>query len=260
MGNYGYPPGYWIGGLVMATILLVVAAPVALAVGLVWGGSIIYKACTAKEEGPATEPESNVENEASVNTKFRRHFDIGKAVVDVWFHPEEGVAKRVMRIRDEALAEQLHGKKHKLPDVAYSDTGDVEKIVEQTISEVQAKLGNVTMLSTSRNPSVKPVVKIDKRKAASAKTTHTGEVIRYGMEEKEGRDGPYRTFSLYIFDQDAGAEHEVGRGVDLERAIKEAGVIPGDTVKVESLGQTEVNLANGTTGKKNLWSVQIVRK
>lgn len=263
MGHYNNAasdPGYWIGALVVGAAFVAIAFPVALLIAVIWLGIKFWKVFNTKEVVPETVPEPEVEKPANTGKKFRKHVDIGPAAVDVWFHPESGVAKRVLRVRDEALAAQLGGKKLKLPELEYISPDDVEDIVERTISEVQAKLGTTTIA-----PAVAPVTapatpaKAAKRKGAAAKTTHVGEALRFGMEEKDGKDGPYRTFCLYIFDRDAGAEHEVGRGVDLERAIKEAGVNPGDMVKVASLGRTAVTLGNGTAGYKNLWSVEKVK-
>lgn len=262
MGHYNNAasdPGYWIGALVMGAVFFVVATPIVILVVSIWLAVKLWKAFTTKDAVPVTEPESAVEEASSTGKPFRKHVDIGAAAVDVWFHPESGVAKRVMRIRDEALAAQLGGKKLKLPEVEFIDPGDVEDIVARTISEVQAKLGPSPIASNVESVKVAIPPKAEQRKAAAAKTTHVGEIIRYGTEAKDGKDGPYRTFCLYIFDRDAGAEHEVGRGVDLERAITEAGVNPGDMVKVKSLGRTPVTLGDGSTGHKNLWSVEKVK-
>lgn len=284
MGN-SFTATHFLGFIIGGIIILIVAAPIALLIGTLialkkamdWMKAEKEATKEAIEAAKATEEESEVANvvesessaaavPAEPGKTFRKHINLGEAAVDVWFHPDSGVARRTVRINDKALAEQ-HGEKFKLPEIQYIEAGDVETIMQQTIGEVKTKLGlTATAAKVVKASKIAKTAKVAKtvavgtevpRAHAKAQSSYTGEILRLGMEEKDGREGPYQTYTLHIFDQQAGAPHQLC-GTDLERAVKEAGVAPGDRVTVESLGRTQVTLGNGKAGHKNLWSVSKV--
>lgn len=215
---------------------------------------------SASDDTPEAKPES-----AASAKKYRKHADLGQAVVDVWFDPEAGKTKRTVRVRDEKLAETL-GAKFQLPEIDYIDEGEAEAIMEQTINEVKAKLEGRPFTAEVR--SVKPKPKKPEGKPAGKtgsvpkgpprlkpKSRHTGEILHYGPERKiDGKGSEYETFALHLLDKTTTETHEMC-GVDLQRAIRESRVKIGDQVAIEFLGKTQVTLPDGSTGNKNLWSV-----
>ncbi len=265
--------GQAFGGGVVAIFLLIVPMPVAMLMGLfiliLAADKIAEEVMRNKATGKPNPEKTNAlakfatkltairedaeENQRAEFKKFRKHIDIGNAAIDVWFHPDEGLAKRVVRIRDKALAEKF-GEKLNLEEIEVVNFDEVDGIVEQTVREVKEKF---SIGDTAKAVTTPPRERKSTRTKAKAATSYTGEIIRFGMETREGKEGKYDTFALHLFDDQAGAPHELC-GTDLQRAIKEAGVQPGDTVKVESLGRTQVPLGNGRTGFKNLWSVSKV--
>lgn len=244
----------FVGILVAAMVILIVATPVAIVIGLgfailkVW--ELVQQSKTKEEPVATGAPEVPDEADATQERNaFRKHVDIGDAGIDVWFHPSKGVIKRTVRVRNKELVAK-HGEKFNLPQLDLVDPDNVEEIVEQSVREVRDKFGiGTTVKAGTPERERKP-----RQKRAKATTSYTGEVIRYGMETHEGKTGQYESFTLHLFDTEAAAPHEM-HGADLQRAIKEAGVVPGDQVKVEILGSTPVALGAGKTGNKTLWSV-----
>lgn len=266
--NYNTPPAAAIFGMLIAGLLVILAfGPVALAFGLIY---LVKKLIDWYRMKEAANEESAAEDEVTqqvTDKKYRKHVDVGDAAVDVWFHPETSVAKRTIKIRDKALAEQLGSNKLKLSDVEFLDPNEVDAIVAQTISEVKAKLEGKGAKIVAPEAPAKPAKAKAKQKTVEKGTStprvvnsHTGRIISFGVEEKEGkgdRKGNYHTFCLQIHDQQAGAPREMC-GVELQRAVKNAGVKPGDLVRVDFHGKTLVSLPNEESAYKNLWSVQKV--
>lgn len=228
---------YYTAIMVTVVLLLIIAVPLAILLGSVTAISHIAKRLFRKK----TTIEAKEEYEPAKNGKnsFRRHVNMGNIAVDVWFYPDKNLIKRVVRIRDKVLAEK-YGRKLNLDSIEDADFNEADSIVEQTVREVKNKF---------RIKTTKAVVNLPRTNIA-----YTGEVIRFGMETREGKDGKYDTFVLHLLDDQVDAPHEL-RGSDLQRAIKEAEVQIGDAVKVESLGRTPVQLGNSKTGFKNLWAI-----
>ena len=217
--------------------------------GAIMMPAIVARRLTRKEAPEETAEKSATSNEGNELKPFRKHVDIGDAKIDVWVHPDKGLIKRTVRVHNKELAAK-HGEKFNLPQLDLVDPDSVEEIVEQSVREVRDKFGVAStvkagMPERERKP---------RQKRAKATASYTGEVIRYGMETHDGKTGQYESFTLHLFDTEAAAPHEM-HGADLQRAIKEAGVVPGDQVKVEILGSTPVALGAGKTGNKTLWSV-----
>lgn len=245
---------YLLGGLLVALMMLVAAIPVAILTGIVIAFTMVRKLLAKKEATNETVEENAVEEEVKTQSgqrkKFRKHVDIGDAAVDLWFHPEEGVVKRVVRFHNKKLAEE-HGEKLKLPEIDLIDIGAADALVAQTVDEIRSKF-SIGHAAKVAQPAGKRAAAIPQAKASAS---YTGKIIRFGMETHDGNGGKkFEAFTLHLFDAQAGAPHEL-RGADLQRAIKEVGARPGDMVKVDSLGRTPVSLGEGKTGFKNLWSV-----
>lgn len=284
MGRYQSSPLMFILGFVgTAIVVLIVAAPVALGISVAAG--IWYVVKQKRNEQPAVNVQAGSHEKvaatrfieeaggyrAEYEGAYRQHVDLNFAGVDVWVYPRMGITRRTVRVKDAALVEKF-GRRVKLEDVTIKGT-NVQEIVEATTREVRNLLAPNTALPTesvtkqiesSSDRRDKARAKAHKqereqrqqlRPKAKARASYSGEVIRYGLEEKDGRKGPYMTFCLHILDSEAGAPHQLS-GVDLERAIKEAGVAPGDQVVVESLGRASITLDDGSAGYKNLWNVR----
>ena len=208
---------------------------------------------------------------------YRRHRDLGYANVDLWVYPALGVIRRTVKVREEALIKK-HGQRIKLDEMSIADISPEDLMVE-TVAEVATLLNapaveeketarqrrrksranrqtdspqKVTEPAPEKELAVvtEPARKPRKRPQA----VYEGKIVRFGVEEKDGEQGKYQTYSLHLLDPAVDAPHSLN-GVDLERAIKEAQAQPGDRVKVEKLGKTQVDLPNGKTGFKNLWAV-----
>lgn len=287
MGHYQVmPPMFFVGFMATVILILIFAAPVALTGGMV--AAVVYvakkmKARKTEQAAPTAQSDSTASTRfiqeaggyrAEYDGAYRQHVDLGVAGVDVWVYPRMQMVRRTVRIKDATLAEKF-GQRMKLEDVMLEGVS-VQDIVTTTTGEVRNLL---SIASSAHTESVKKVdggnvdrkararIKAHKQEReqsqnqrqrqlkAKAKASYVGEVIRFGMEEKNGREGPYQTFCLNLLDTEAGAPHQLS-GVDLERAIKDAGVTPGDKVVVENLGRTSITLGDGSTGYKNLWNVR----
>jgi hypothetical protein len=93
---------------------------------------------------PATsvaEPKSRVAVSGPVTAAFTRtiSFEKGFGSVLLWFYPG-GKVRRLVKIYDRALIEQVGFERYELEEVAYSGQAEVEVVIKQTIAQVQRLL------------------------------------------------------------------------------------------------------------------------
>lgn len=91
---------------------------------------------------------------------------------------------------------------------------------------------------------------------SSAKTGHTyvGKLVAAGEVEKKGADGIYTTFEATLL-LDGGGELPMC-GVELRRALEQAGAKVGQQVTITPMGKVPFSLPKGGEGHKNLYKVE----
>ncbi|ANJ76339.1 hypothetical protein PQH03_27715 [Ralstonia insidiosa] len=87
------------------------------------------------------EPKSRIAFSGPVTAAFTRtiSFEKGFGSVLLWFYPG-GKVRRLVKIYDRALIEQVGFERYELEEVAYSGQAEVEVVIRQTIAQVQRLL------------------------------------------------------------------------------------------------------------------------
>lgn len=201
----------------------------------------------------------------------------------------EGVVKPLLILREASLVQQ-HGRRIELAAIntAGQSTGAVNALaleqVRALIGPAQQANAHLEPISTAGsdakeadNGSVAPPIEADdagqgeqtappvpKAPARSPKVRaprnglvdYQGTLVRAGVERRTGVKNPYDCYCVTFVDKALDHEQQVW-GTDLERAIDEAGVVPGDRVRIVLVGETPVN-HRGRSSMKKIWSVEKV--
>ena len=207
------------------------------------------------------------------------------ASIRMWFYPNQGIVKRTVRMTSKATEQRVGAKRLQLADLEVTFPRGLAAAVDQTKAEVNEILkvlpgeGEKTRKSVPKPlPAVKqepailpqtpptasdpvstfsepecssPPSKSEAREPRVKEAVFRGELLSYGYSSCG--DGPekYRVYCLDLLEESVGSKHQV-RGMDLERAIKDAKVKVGDRIEVAQVGSVK-------TAKKrnmNLFSIQ----
>jgi Ti-type conjugative transfer relaxase TraA len=90
--------------------------------------------------------------------------------------------------------------------------------------------------------------------AAQDEFTNAGRLVEHGAAPFEHKEG--NSESYFVTLENAKGEQRTIWGVDLERAMKEAGPEIGEKIGLQHLGSTPVTLPDGTETHCNTWKVQ----
>lgn len=84
--------------------------------------------------------------------------------------------------------------------------------------------------------------------------TNAGKLVGHGVAPYEHKDGNSQSYFVTL--ETAQGQQRTLWGVDLERAMKEAGPEIGETIGLRHVGSTPVTLPDGTQTHRNSWKVQ----
>ncbi|PZP64429.1 MAG: hypothetical protein DI596_01960 [Azospira oryzae] len=109
--------------------------------------------------------------------------------------------------------------------------------------------------SAKKKPAARKVATTRRREEKSSDAV-SGVLMGSGLRVKTRKDGTrYQAYCVDVRTGDGNVIEIVG--TDLERALMESGARPGDRVVAVKRGVTRVTLPDGSTARKNLWSVTV---
>ena len=209
------------------------------------------------------------------------------ASIRMWFYPNQGIVKRTVRMTSKATEQRIGAKRLQLADLEVAFPKGVAAAVDQTKAEVSEILkvtpeeGRKTSKAVPKPPptvergpvilpptpplepepesvqtfsepeSSSPPSKSEERAPRVKEAVFRGELLSYGYSQCGEGEEKYRVYCLDLHEESVGSKHQV-RGMDLERAIKDAKVKIGDRIEVAQVGSVK-------TAKKrsmNLFSIQ----
>lgn len=203
--------------------------------------------------------------------------DVELGTMILYLYKQEGVVKRVFKIRDSQVKELLGAKKPRyyLSSIKWdqADTSltaakrktceDLERLL--TLSSVKSKPVKVREApaeSLMQGPTAHKVTSVEKEVTSpelrDAIQRHAkgdeqvGVVAEMGMVERSSGDRTFKSFCLKI---DCNGTIKPSYGVELEREVRERNVKAGDTVKLVFMG-TEPT----PKGFKKLYRVEVLKK
>lgn len=203
--------------------------------------------------------------------------DVELGTMILYLYKQEGVVKRVFKIRDSQVKELLGAKKPRyyLTNIKWDqdDTRltaakrktceDLERLL--TLSSVKSKPVKVREApaeSLMQGATAHKVTSVEKEVSSpelrDAVQRHAkgdeqvGVVAEMGMVERSSGDRTFKSFCLKI---DCNGTIKPSYGVELEREVRERNVKAGDTVKLVFMG-TEPT----TKGFKKLYRVEVLKK
>lgn len=209
----------------------------------------------------------------------------------MWFYlyPRKGVAKRVFKVIDVELAKALKRERYFMSDAPYDPIRGIEPLRKAMLVEVQALLGKREVKARdtveakapkgppppavkAAEPAVKapePAQQAQAPQAFQAATAslpdldaaarpvkgvpYEGIVTVARMTTRQGRSGPYQSFCLTLND---GAKEIPLYGAELQRAVQDIGLRPGERAKVVFMGKQRIDIPGQTEpGWMNLYQV-----
>lgn len=188
----------------------------------------------------------------SSSTMQEKVLDDG-AILRIFFYPKAGVARRRLI---------QGGERIQMEDLSYSDKA---KVIEQTL--VELKQANKAVLGTGNTAPVvqnspmpaeknmskqKPDIPIEMQ-PPKKEVSYRGMLAKCGVERREDVSLPYDCYCIHLADQLLGVVNKLW-GTDLQRAVQQAGVEPGDTIEVSVVGETPV-FSGGKAKTKKVWSI-----
>lgn len=123
-------------------------------------------------------------------------------------------------------------------DQSYPDSGFYPEPMQEMVAETVAEA---------------PVKPFKKKRTPRLKVAYRGVFLEAGSVQRNKGKRSFNHFRVLLHDDKLGADIPLW-GVDLERAIEEAGVSPGDRIEAGIVGDTEV-LIHGSAKEKVIWSV-----
>lgn len=200
-------------------------------------------------------------------------------VLWVYTYPNQGTAKRLFKVLDRGLARALGRDRYFFPDVPFEPKRGVDAIMSGLRGEVAKLLDQRKPIRKERPAKAQPAMAVNpvaeppaQAVPAPARTapdpvrsivapTHrrqvmgevfAGRVTLAGLTNKQGKDGPYKTFCLTIHD---GAKEIPLFGAELERQAVDLKIQAGDKVRVVFMGKQPVEIPGKPTSFKNLYQV-----
>jgi hypothetical protein len=229
-------------------------------------GQLSVKASRAcmKIKMPVTQRKLDAAAEQPNSAFFERAPDLGGStmleqkladgsILRMCFYPKAGVVRRRL-IKD--------GKRVQMDDMSYSDK---TAAIERTLDEI--KQGNKPVLGTGNTapviqnspvPSnkIEPVQKQEthiEMRPPKKEVSYRGVLAKCGIERREDVSSPYDCYCIHLADQLLGVVNKLW-GTDLQRAVQQSGVEPGDAIEVSVVGETPV-FSGGKTRTKKVWSI-----
>lgn len=203
--------------------------------------------------------------------------DVELGTMILYLYKQEGIVKRVFKIRDSQVKELLGAKKPRyyMTSVKWdqADTNltaakrktceDLERLL--TLSSVKSKPVKVRVApaeSLMQEPKAHKVMSVQKEVSSpelrDAVQRHAkgdeqvGVVAEMGVVERSSGDRTFKSFCLKI---DCNGTIKPSYGVELEREVRERNVKAGDTVKLVFMG-TEPT----PKGFKKLYRIEVLKK
>lgn len=240
---------------------------------------------------PATAQESQPEQYHTVGRDYSNYEpsiprcvqfpDIGH--LTLWAFRGQKVIRRQIVINDEKLAQKLGGKRFPMPDMAWNLSTPLELMEDTAIAEAELflrnKLAGAPMKPPTRVSSLMPEhtvgaveVQHQEKRAVKPKAqgkpltfarlpvhplkSTLGELQHFGTVDRTIAGKTTQQFAVDVLVPGKGVERL--HGADLERAIEQAGAKLGDRVEIRYTGTTEVALAGGGKGHKNLFDARVL--
>lgn len=195
-----------------------------------------------------------------------------QARIHLRFYRDE-VQRTVVMLTKQLVAQ--HGKRVRLDPINMREH-DEEFVVQDSIKQAQSIIDGVkkpvkvkAMASVQESASIapnepelqpEPEVQNTPEKTRSRKVRNEG-VVAYigtllscGVETRTGVRVPYECYCVTIHDENLKSENQLW-GTDLERAVQESSVMPGDRIKVAMIGETPVAVA-GQSKRKKVWQIE----